>query len=530
MPPTGASESDTGLGTTGGTLLLLLTAALLLFRLGAVPLLGPDEPRYVRVAVEMHRAGEWVTPTLGGQPWLEKPVLYYWLAGGSFSLFGETETAARLPSVVAAVLLVGSTALFGARLFGRAGGLHAGFILATSLLPFAFGRAATMDMLLAAFMTLAVGFFALGLLGIAGRLAIPAAWVCMGIATLAKGPIGLLLPGLVVVAFAVATRDARVIRRVLSPVGIALFLLVAGPWYVLVYRAQGQAFVDVFLLNHNVERFTSTIHKHPGPFLYYVPILLAGLFPWSGLALPGLASVAPRRSRIDLFVLLWLLLPLAFFSLAGSKLPGYVLPCLTPLALLMGRAAAALVRDPRALPSWAGPRAVTVVGLVVGALVATTPAFLYRVHESGWILLVPAASWSLIVVLSVSRSLTRDPAGAFRLLRVGGAGFLLLLTIAAPPILARQQSGRDLFLPARGREVLVWGAWRTAWMAGYFYNDGCVREVDGLPTILDAIRDGPALVLVGPSERRRLEALPSVRSLMLASDVRGDALLKVEAR
>jgi 4-amino-4-deoxy-L-arabinose transferase-like glycosyltransferase len=530
MPPTAANESDTGLGAKGGALLLVLTAALLLFRLGAVPLLGPDEPRYVRVAIEMHRGGEWVTPTLAGKPWLEKPVLYYWLAGACFSLFGETETAARLPSVVSAVLLVGFCALCGARLFGRASGLHAGFILATSLLPFAFGRAATMDMLLAAFVTLAIGFFALGLLGIAGRLAVPAAWLCMGIATLAKGPIGLLLPGLVVVAFALAARDTRVLRRVLSPAGIVLFLAVAGPWYALVYRAQGQAFVDVFLLNHNVERFTSTIHRHPGPFLYYVPILLAGLFPWSGLVLPGLAGVAPRRSRTDLFVLLWLLLPFAFFSVAGSKLPGYVLPCLPPLALLMGRAATILVRDPRAFPSWAGPRAVAVVGIVVGALVATTPAFLYRVHEVGWILLIPAASWSLIVVLSVSRWLGRDPAGAFRLLRVGGAGLLLLLTTAAPPILSRQQSGRDLFLPAHGREVLVWGAWRTAWMAGYFYNDGKVREVDGLPVLIDAIRAGPALVLAGPSERRQLEAVPSMRSRVLASDVRGDTLLEVEAR
>ena len=113
---------------------------------------------------------------------------------------------------------------------------------------------------------------------------------------------------------------------------------------------------------------------------------------------------------------------------------------------------------------------------------------------------------------------------------MGGAGLLLLLTTAAPPSLTRQQSGRALFLPARGREVLVWGAWRTAWMAGYFYNDGRVREVDGLPVLLDAIRGGPVLVLAGPSERRPLEALPSLHALVLASDVRGDTLLKIEAR
>ena len=168
-PMTPSDADPRSLDPRATALLVALASALLLLRLGAVPLLGPDEPRYSRVAVEMHRTGEWVTPTLGGQPWLEKPILYYWLAGAAFSVFGESEGAARLPSVAAAVLLVGATALFGARLFGRAAGLHAGFILATSVLPFAFGRAASMDMLLAAFVTLAVGFFALGLLGIAGR-------------------------------------------------------------------------------------------------------------------------------------------------------------------------------------------------------------------------------------------------------------------------------------------------------------------------------------------------------------------------
>jgi 4-amino-4-deoxy-L-arabinose transferase-like glycosyltransferase len=135
--------------------LLALVLGLLVFRLGAVPLVGPDEPRYTRVAVEMHRAGEWVRPTLQGEPWLEKPPLFYWLAGGAFSILGETEAAARLPSVLAGLLLVGATALLGARLHGGAAGLHAGFVAGTSLLTFVPGRAASMDMLLAATTTVA---------------------------------------------------------------------------------------------------------------------------------------------------------------------------------------------------------------------------------------------------------------------------------------------------------------------------------------------------------------------------------------
>ncbi|MGD8897703.1 MAG: glycosyltransferase family 39 protein, partial [Acidobacteriota bacterium] len=168
--------------------LLALVAALLVFRLGAVPLLGPDEPRYTRVAVEMHRAGEWVTPTLQGEPWLEKPPLFYWLAGGAFSLLGETETAARLPSVLATLLLVGVTMFVGARLYGTAVGLHAGFVAGTSVLMFAYGRAASMDMLLAATVTAAIGLGGLRLLGMLGPGALAVAAAFAGLATLAKGP------------------------------------------------------------------------------------------------------------------------------------------------------------------------------------------------------------------------------------------------------------------------------------------------------------------------------------------------------
>jgi 4-amino-4-deoxy-L-arabinose transferase-like glycosyltransferase len=514
----------------GTALLLALAAGLLVFRLGAVPLLGPDEPRYARVAVEMHRAGEWVRPTLAGEPWLEKPPLYYWLAGAAFSLFGETETAARLPSVLAALGLVGVTALVGARLFGGTAGLHAGFVLATALLPFAYGRAAAMDMLLAATVTAAIGLLALRALGIAGRLAVPAAFVFMALATLAKGPLGLLLPALVAGAYIVASRDGRFARALLSPVGIVLFLLVAGPWYAAILHDQGRRFVDVFLLSHNFERFTSTVHNHPGPPFYYVPILLVGLFPWSGLLLPALGGLAPFRRSADRFVLLWFLLPFLFFSAAGSKLPGYILPALPPLALLIGRAVAALAAGDPPRRVWAGPRAVALLTLVLGSLLATVPAFLAREREADRTVALPFAVWCVIVGLGFWRRVGQDAAGAVRLLRVGGAGALLLLTLAAPPILARRESGKRLFGPARGREVLAWGAWRTAWMAGYFYNDGHVREVPGVSEIMAALDRGPTLALVGPGERRQLENTLAVVVHPLAEGPRQNALLRLERR
>jgi 4-amino-4-deoxy-L-arabinose transferase-like glycosyltransferase len=521
MPP------NTALPPRGTALLLALVLALLMFRLGDAPLIGPDEPRYARVAVEMHRRGDWVVPTLQATPWLEKPPLYYWMAGAAFSVLGETETAARLPSVLAAVALTAITALVGARLYGAAAGLQAGFVAGTCLLTFAYGRAAAMDMLLAATVTAAIGLAGLRLLGIAGAMAIPAAGACAGLALLAKGPLGALLPSLVAMAFLAAARDrGRAWRHVAASVPLAVIAMavIAGPWYGAILAAEGRHFVDVFLLDHNVARFTSTVHRHPGPFFYYVPVLLAGLFMWSGLAVPGLAALRVRSRPADLFVLCWLAAPLLFFSAAGSKLPGYILPCIPPLAIAAGRAAAEMTAGGG--PRW-GPRATGLVTVALGALVAAAPLVLRQRGEPLWKLLLPPALWALLTALTVSSRLGREPGGALRVLRVGAAGLLMLVASAAPPLLARRESGRELFRHTGGQEVLAWNAWRTAWMAGYFYNDGSVREVSSLEEIVAAAGREPALVLCGPAQLRVLAGLPGFSATVVAVGPRGQTLVRL---
>jgi 4-amino-4-deoxy-L-arabinose transferase-like glycosyltransferase len=385
-------------------------------------------------------------------------------------------------------------------------------------------------MLLAATVTVAIGLAGLRLLGLTRRGAVVTAAAFAGLATLAKGPLGLLLPVLVIGGYVLLTREWRCLRELLSPAALAAFLVVTTPWYAAILLDQGRHFVDVFLLDHNVQRFTSAIHHHPGPFWYYAPVLLAGLFPWSGLAIPGLLGLRPRASRTDLFLLLWLALPFTFFSLAGSKLPGYVLPCLPPLAILMGRAADRLVSSEATPERYLSGRVVALVGLVLGTLVATVPAFLYRLQEPLWPSAIPFGLWALAVAFLFSRRVGADPAGALRLLRIGAAGLLLLLALAAPPILARHESGRSLFVPAMGRSVLAWGAWRTAWMAGYFYNDGKVREVTGASEILAAADREPTLVVAGPGERRQLEAMGSIEVHVLAHGPRDNWLLRVVRR
>jgi len=170
------------------------------------------------------------------------------------------------------------------------------------------------------------------------------------------------------------------------------------------------------------------------------------------------------------------------------------------------------------------------VCLILGALVACTPAFLFRLREPLWQSAIPFSLWALVVAFLFSRRVGPDPEGALRALRVGAPGLLVLLALAAPRILAHRESGARLFLPANGREVLAWGAWRTAWMSGYFYNDGNVREVDDAAQVFAAVEKGPTLVLTGPSERRRLEAMGGLEAQVLAWGPRENTLVRVERR
>jgi 4-amino-4-deoxy-L-arabinose transferase-like glycosyltransferase len=507
-------------------LILALAAALLLFRLGEVPLVGSDEPRYVRVAVEMARAGAWVRPTLQGEPWLEKPALYYWMAGLAFRLLGENEAAARLPAVGAGLLSVAATGLFGARLLGSRVGLRAALLSATSLLPFVYAKAASMDMLLAAPVTVATGLVGLRLLGIAGPGAAVGAGVMAGLATLAKGLLGVVLPALVALGYVAASGQWRRLRGVATPGALLGFTLTAGPWYAAVAADQGWRFVDVFIVDHHLQRLVSTVHDHPGSVLYYLPIVLLGLFPWSGLLVPGLLSASPRRSSVDLFLLLWAGLPLCFLSLAGSKLPGYVLPCLPPLAILMARAADELAGSRDEPSPW--PRVVALVGLGTGAVLAgLAPALLRAEGDPLWTRVLTLSAWCVLVPYLFARTVTTRPAAALGLLHVGAAGFTLLLTMQAVAFLPRHESGRDVLRPARGREVLVFDAWRTNWMAGYFYNDGRVRPIEGLADLETAATAGPVLVLCSPDRRAEVGRKPGLSTRLLATGPRGDALLEV---
>lgn len=294
------------------------------FGLTRTGLIGPDEPRYAAIGRAMAATGDWITPRLWGAAWFEKPALLYWMTAAGFKLGLGPELAPRLPvSLASAAFLVYFFAVL-RREFGERAAWYAATILATSAGWLAYSHVAITDLPMSA-------AFAAAMLTIlpprAGTRSFIAAGVLLGIAVLAKGlvPLVLFVPALWFL------RDR--LRDVL--ILFAAAAVVAAPWYVLVTLRNGKPFLDDFFWKHHFGRFLHSALEHRQPVWFYVPVLLAGLFPWT----PLLGAALRRRLYQDqrlVFLIAWFGWGFIFFSASRNKLPGYLLPLLPALALLMG--------------------------------------------------------------------------------------------------------------------------------------------------------------------------------------------------
>lgn len=367
--------------------LLLLQLVLILgicyffffFGLGAFGLVGADEPRYAQIAREMFARHDYIVPTLNGQPWLEKPVFVYWKMIAAFRLFGVYDWAARLPAAFHATLLVFSVFFF-MRRFRFASELDAAMITASSAGIVAFGRGASTDILISTHFTLAMlSWWTWRETG--KKLWLLVFYVLLGLGALAKGPVAPALAVLVVGAYAVLRRDGKIFVRSLSLTGFLLFFAIVLPWYLAVQRHVPQ-FFRVFFIEHNLERFGTNLYQHSQPFWYYIPVFVLATLPWTVFALPALVEAgraAIRRLRansepppdpddgLPSFLFVWALVPIIFFSISRSKLPGYILPSIPAAALLTAdylHRARALSRLKIAL------HALVCAVLLVGALMA----------------------------------------------------------------------------------------------------------------------------------------------------------------
>jgi 4-amino-4-deoxy-L-arabinose transferase-like glycosyltransferase len=351
---------------------VFLVSAVFFLAYGLTPLLGgdglglvgADEPRYAQIAHEMlvrfdsaHTLGErlsaCVTPYLYGHPWLEKPALYYWRAMFTFQDFGVHDWSARLPSTSFAFVMAALIYLH-MRRFRPGGHLDAAIITVACAGIIGFARGASTDMQMAAPL-------AIGLLGwyawyeTGSKFWLFDIYFFTGVATLAKGPVAPFLAAVIIAAFAFLRREWSILRRSFWWPGVVLYFAMVLPWFIAV-QLQNPTFFREFFLEHNLERFATDRYQHVHAFWYYPVVVVLAMMPWTVIAVRALVdgiltSVAewrlrrlnPRRrvpnrpgDAFPEFLVLWALIPIVFFSFSQSKLPGYILPSIPPLAILTG--------------------------------------------------------------------------------------------------------------------------------------------------------------------------------------------------
>lgn len=319
-------------------LLLLLTIGIsFFFNIHAIPLFDLDEGAFSEATREMLARGDFISTFLDGAPRFDKPILIYWLQALSVSTFGLNEFALRLPSALAAMFWCLAVLTFTWRIKDERHGLLAALVMACSFEVSVMGSAATADALLNLF--IAGSMFSIFLYWRERR----AAWLhlcfaLIGLGFLTKGPVAVLIPLAVSFIFFALKRELKFwLSAVFNPLGLAIFLAIAAPWYIAQYLKEGDAFIQGFFFKHNIDRFHSPMEKHDGSYFYYIPVVLLAVLPFTSLMLRVLSRTRQLvKSDFGLFAILWFGFVLVFFSLSGTKLPHYVLYGLSGLFILMG--------------------------------------------------------------------------------------------------------------------------------------------------------------------------------------------------
>lgn len=514
-------------------LALLGLAAFALFglRLGARDLWAPNEPLFGRAAVEMARAGEWVVPTVNGEPFVEKPILYFWLARmAGLAAGGLDEAVLRLPSVAAGVAAVLFVYLLVLPYSGPSRARIAAAVLATIQVVFWSARTVQMDLLLAACM-LGVVAAASRVLdhGLAPARGFSLGGLAAGAAFLAKGPVGLVLPALVIGGWLLATGRTRELCRPQFLLAFVVCALVALPWPVALWLREGTGALGELLWRQNVTRVLEP-WDHARPAWYYLVYFWIDMLPWSPLV--PLAARLPERDegerRLDRLAWLWIAIPIALFSLSPSKRSVYILPVAPAVAVLVSglleRVSAGLVERWRA-------RAVSVVLAALGVILVGAGLWGYARFDERWpelggvafpVVALSVVAGALLVATPwlPARARLAGPAalGAYAIALYAWAA------IAVLPALDRYKSSRPFAravnaIVAPGEPLRAWHAWR--WRARYiYYTDRPIRQFRDLDELREYWERPERVFLI--VERGELPEVRSViggREPLLAADV-----------
>lgn len=324
-------------------ILTLLFLSLLLFLVGnqSLPITDTAESNYALTSKEMVLSGDWMSPQIYGNYWYDKPIFYYWLLSSSFAVFGFNEFAARLPAALFGTANVLFIYWFTGKAFSKKAALPAALIFLSSLETWLLSKAIITDSTLFFFMSASVAFFYLGYME--NRNYYYLCYVFAGLATLTKGPIGILLPGLACFLFLIYQKNVKEILRAKLFTGLLLFLAVTLPWYGMMTAIHGKDFLLNFLGVHNFLRATVSEHPSQNKWYYYLLIYLAGFFPYS-FVLPISLYKKWKSKALDLraagegvhLLVIYGFTVFLFFQLIATKYTTYTFPTLFPLSILSG--------------------------------------------------------------------------------------------------------------------------------------------------------------------------------------------------
>ena len=324
--------------------MVLFAAAVLFFAgLGRLPLLEPDEGRNAEVGREMLVSGDWITPHYDSLVYLDKPAVFFWMVAASFKAFGVSEFAARLPSAVMALATMLLVWFLGQRMYGNSAGVCAAVVFAVAPLALVLAREVIFDMTLTFLVTVAMVAFWLAEEDDFRRFRFHAlVFAAMGIAVITKGFVGILIPLVAALIYEAARGRWRQWLRLRWGWGLLILFAAALPWFIAV-SVRNPDFPRYAFWNESLKRFTTAAAHRGGGIFYYIPVFLAGFFPWSlFLMLAGWNRLRRWRElreesgRPALFLLSWAAWVFLFFSLSHSKLPTYFLPAIVPLSILTG--------------------------------------------------------------------------------------------------------------------------------------------------------------------------------------------------
>lgn len=321
--------------------ILWLGAILALFlgsTLGFLPYITPSEARYIEIPRQMLATGDFVTPRINGVPYFEKPPLFYWLQAAIISVGGLSEFSGRLGTMLLFIATCLITYGVGRLLYGRACGIMAALVLGTSLLGFGMSRLVLLDVPISFFITATLGCFIAAQKSHArnrARRYYIGMYVAAACGLLTKGLIGLVIPGLVIGIWLMLTRRWDILRRAQLLSGLALMVLIALPWHWSVAQVNPDFWRFYFLQEH-FTRYLSSMHARTQPWWFFLAVMVAGLLPWIGMLPMALRRLWLKNDGLGWLLIVWVVIPLSFFSSSQSKLAPYILPIFPPLSIIIG--------------------------------------------------------------------------------------------------------------------------------------------------------------------------------------------------